>query len=192
MPGRWSGSGAEVRAEIETWRHFNEMRPHSSLGYEASAELVATIMEQDAAPAKATTGRTAAACAGSALRRAAQPPRKGQVMEQRGPKSSQAWSEQAGQATSSKPPRTGPQSVLLDDRIYASCTRYDRLGGPNSLLLVVPDPAAKATHAGDETHFGHRNIAVGTREQIADLADPTFYRRREQLLAEFFARLVLE
>ena len=74
----WFRSRAEAKAVIETWRrHFNDVRPHSSLGYMTPAAFVARLKEQDAAPAKAT-GRTAAVCGASALRPVASPSRKGQ------------------------------------------------------------------------------------------------------------------
>jgi len=73
----WFRSRAEAKAVIETWRqHYNEVRPHSSLGYLTPAAFAAKIGEQDAAPAQAT-GRTAAACGAFALRPVAQPSRKG-------------------------------------------------------------------------------------------------------------------
>jgi len=73
----WFRSRAEAKAVIETWRqHYNEVRPHSSLGYLAPAAFAAAIREQDAAPAQAT-GRTAAVCGAFALRPVAQPSRKG-------------------------------------------------------------------------------------------------------------------
>lgn len=74
----WFRSRAEAKVVIETWRqHYNEVRPHSSLGYLTPAAFAARLKEQDAAPAKAT-GRTAAVCGASALRPVAQPSRKGQ------------------------------------------------------------------------------------------------------------------
>jgi putative transposase len=74
----WFRSRAEAKVVIETWRrHFNEVRPHSSLGYLTPAAFVARIKEQDARPAQAT-GRTAAESGASALRPVAQPPCKGQ------------------------------------------------------------------------------------------------------------------
>ena len=73
----WFRSRAEAKAVIETWRqHYNEVRPHSSLGYLTPAAFAAKIREQNAAPAKAT-GRTAAVCGAFALRPVAQPSRKG-------------------------------------------------------------------------------------------------------------------
>ena len=82
----WFRSRAEAKVVIETWRrHYNEVRPHSSLGYLTPAEFVARLKEQDAASAPAT-GRTAAvcgavmpkACTGTTLRPVASPSRKGQ------------------------------------------------------------------------------------------------------------------
>ena len=73
----WFRSRAEAKVVIEAWRrHFNEVRPHSSLGYLTPAEFVARIGEQDAASGQAT-GRTAAVCGASALRPVASPSRKG-------------------------------------------------------------------------------------------------------------------
>ena len=46
----WFRSRAEAKVVIETWRrHYNEVRPHSSLGYLTPAEFVAKLEEQDAA-----------------------------------------------------------------------------------------------------------------------------------------------
>jgi len=74
----WFRSRAEAKVVIETWRkHFNAVRPHSSLGYLTPAAFVARLKEQDAAFVPAT-GRTAAVSGASALRPVAQPPRKGQ------------------------------------------------------------------------------------------------------------------
>jgi len=73
----WFRSRAEAKVVIESWRrHYNEVRPHSSLGYLTPAEFVARIGEQDAASGQAT-GRTAAVCGASALRPVASPSRKG-------------------------------------------------------------------------------------------------------------------
>ena len=58
----WFRSRAEAKVVIETWRrHFNEVRPHSSLGYLTPAEFVARVQkeEHDARPQQAT-GRVAA------------------------------------------------------------------------------------------------------------------------------------
>jgi putative transposase len=73
----WFRSRAEAKAVIESWRqHYNEVRPHSSLGYLTPAAFAAKIREEDAAPAQAT-GRTAAVCGAFTLRPVAQPSRKG-------------------------------------------------------------------------------------------------------------------
>jgi putative transposase len=73
----WFRSRAEAKIVIETWRrHYNAVRPHSSLGYLTPAEFAARIKEQDAASERAT-GRIAAVCGASALRPVASPPRKG-------------------------------------------------------------------------------------------------------------------
>ena len=72
----WFRSRGEAKVVIEAWRkHFNDVRPHSSLGYLTPAEFMARLKQQDAASVQAT-GRTAAVCGGSALRPVAQPPRK--------------------------------------------------------------------------------------------------------------------
>ncbi len=77
MPSRFR-SRAEAKVVIETWRrHFNEVRPHSSLGYMTPAAFVARLKEQDAASVPAT-GRIATVCGASALRPVASPSRKGQ------------------------------------------------------------------------------------------------------------------
>jgi len=75
----WFRSRAEAKVVIESWRrHFNEVRPHSSLGYLTPAEFAARIEEQDAA-LRPATGRTAAVCGAFALRPVASPSRKGHV-----------------------------------------------------------------------------------------------------------------
>ena len=77
----WFRSRAEAKVVIETWRrHYNEVRPHSSLGYLTPAEFVARI-EQDAA-SRPATGRIAAVCGASALRPVAATSRKGQTKDQ--------------------------------------------------------------------------------------------------------------
>jgi putative transposase len=74
----WFRSRAEAKVVIESWRrHYNEVRPHSSLGYLTPAEFAARIREQDAA-LRPATGRTAAVCRASALRPVASPSREGQ------------------------------------------------------------------------------------------------------------------
>ena len=50
----WFRSRAEAKVIIETWRrHFNDERPHSSLGYMTPAEFVASITT-NAGPVTAT------------------------------------------------------------------------------------------------------------------------------------------
>jgi putative transposase len=74
----WFRSRAEAKVVIEQWRrHFNEVRPHSSLGYLTPAEFAASIRDQDAAYQPAT-GRNAAVCGASAPRPVVSPPHKGQ------------------------------------------------------------------------------------------------------------------
>ena len=69
----WFRSQAEAKVVIESWRqHYNEVRPHSSLGYLTPAEFAAGIREQDAAPRQAT-GRISAVDGASALRPVAEP-----------------------------------------------------------------------------------------------------------------------
>jgi putative transposase len=47
----WFRSRAEAKVVIEAWRrHYNEVRPHSSLGYLTPAEFVTKLKENDAAP----------------------------------------------------------------------------------------------------------------------------------------------
>ena len=73
----WFRSRAEAKVMIETWRrHTNEVRPHSSLGYQTPASFAARIRTEHPA---AATGRTAAVCGASAARPVVQPPRKGQI-----------------------------------------------------------------------------------------------------------------
>jgi putative transposase len=51
----WFLSRAQAKVVIEAWRrHFNEVRPHSSLGYLTPAEFIAKIQQTNAAPATAT------------------------------------------------------------------------------------------------------------------------------------------
>jgi putative transposase len=73
----WFRSRAEAKIVIETWRrHFNEVRPHSSLGYLTPAEFVAKLKKNDAASVSATR-RDAAVDGASAPRPVAPPSRKG-------------------------------------------------------------------------------------------------------------------
>ena len=78
----WFQSRAEAKVVIESWRrHYNEVRPHSSLGYLTPAEFAARIRKQDAA-SRPATGRSAAVCGASALQPVASPSRKGQAKEE--------------------------------------------------------------------------------------------------------------
>ena len=75
----WFRSRAEAKVVIETWRqHFNEVRPHSSLGYQTPAAFAASLTH--AAPRDAT-GRGAAVCGASAPRPVASPPDLGHTEE---------------------------------------------------------------------------------------------------------------
>jgi len=56
----WFRSRAEAKVIIETWRrHYNEVRPHSSLGYLTPNEFVA---RQENAASRQATGQGAAVC----------------------------------------------------------------------------------------------------------------------------------
>jgi putative transposase len=51
----WFLSRAEAQAIVEAWRrHYNEVRPHSSLGYLTPSEFAARLKQNQAAPASAT------------------------------------------------------------------------------------------------------------------------------------------
>ena len=77
----WFRSRAEAKVLIEEWRrHFNEVRPHSSLGYLTPNEFVARGTRP--APRHAT-GRDAAVCGASAPRPVAQPSPRGQMQQAR-------------------------------------------------------------------------------------------------------------
>ena len=79
----WFLSRAEAKAVIEAWRrHYNEVRPHSSLGYLTPAEFAAKLKTERAAPASAT-GRDAARHGGFAPRPVAAPSLKGQTRSRR-------------------------------------------------------------------------------------------------------------
>ena len=76
----WFRSRSEAKVLIEAWRrHFNTVRPHSSLGYLTPAAFAAGVKTQGAASLYAT-GRIAAVCGASAPRPVASPSRKGQTM----------------------------------------------------------------------------------------------------------------
>jgi putative transposase len=81
----WFRSRAEAKIVIEAWRkHYNEVRPHSSLGYLTPAEFVARLKQNDAAPVPAT-GRAAAVDGASAPRPVTSPSRKGYSRAQQRP-----------------------------------------------------------------------------------------------------------
>ena len=68
----WFRSRAEAKVVIETWRqHFNDVRPHSSLGYQTPAEFAAGLAS---AASREATGRDAAVCGAYAPRPVAPPP----------------------------------------------------------------------------------------------------------------------
>ena len=80
---QWFRSRAEATAVIEAWRrHFNEVRPHSSIGYLTPAEFVSKLNQNDAASASAT-GRDAARHGGFAPRPVATSSLKGQTQEEK-------------------------------------------------------------------------------------------------------------
>ena len=84
----WFRSRSEAKVLIEAWRkHFNTVRPHSSLGYLTPAAFAAGVKTQGAANLHAT-GRIAAVCGASAPRPVASPSRKGQMMTATGVASS--------------------------------------------------------------------------------------------------------
>ena len=81
----WFLSRAQAKVVIEAWRrHFNEVRPHSSLGYLTPAEFAAKLQRTNAAPASAT-GRDAARLGGFAPRPVAAPSELGQSKDQETP-----------------------------------------------------------------------------------------------------------
>jgi putative transposase len=74
----WFRSRAEAKVEIECWRkHYNAVRPHSSLGYLTPNAFAKKYKELPSAAAD-TTGRAAALHNGSAPRPVDQPSRMGQ------------------------------------------------------------------------------------------------------------------
>ena len=61
----WFRSRADAKVVIEVWRrHYNAVRPHSSLGYLTPAEFVA----KETTASHQATGRDAAVCRASAPR----------------------------------------------------------------------------------------------------------------------------
>ena len=82
---KWFLSRAQAKVVFEAWRrHFNEVRPHSSLGYLTPAEFAAKLQHTNAAPALAT-GRGAARHGGFAPRPVAAPFELGQSKDQEAP-----------------------------------------------------------------------------------------------------------
>jgi putative transposase len=80
----WFRSRAEAKVMIETWRrHYNEVRPHSSIGYLTPAAFAAKIDNQKTAPAQAT-GPSAAVLGACALRPVVKPPHQGHSKAERG------------------------------------------------------------------------------------------------------------
>jgi putative transposase len=78
----WFRSRAEAKAVIESWRrHYNEVRPHSSLGYLTPAAFAR--LEAKTAAFPGATGRGAAVCGASTPRPVARPPHAGQKAERR-------------------------------------------------------------------------------------------------------------
>jgi putative transposase len=78
----WFRSRAEAKVVIESWRrHYNEVRPHSSLGYLTPTAFAAKLKQTDAVPASAT-GRDAALIGGFAPRPVATPSLKGQQSQE--------------------------------------------------------------------------------------------------------------
>jgi putative transposase len=81
----WFLSRAEAKAIIEAWRrHYNEVRPHSSISYLTPAEFAEKLQQTNAALASAT-GRDAARHGGFAPRPVAAPSLKGQSNDQETP-----------------------------------------------------------------------------------------------------------
>jgi putative transposase len=81
----WFLSRAQAKVVIEAWRrHFNEVRPHSSIGYLTPAAFAAKLKDNDAASASAT-GRNAARLGGFAPRPVATSSLKGQSKKQETP-----------------------------------------------------------------------------------------------------------
>jgi putative transposase len=82
----WFRSRAEAKAIIEAWRrHYNEVRPHSSLDYLTLNEFVARAARSASDQAM---GRDAALHGASAARPVAEPSRRGQMQPAREPVSS--------------------------------------------------------------------------------------------------------
>jgi putative transposase len=81
----WFLSRTQAKVVLEAWRrHFNKVRPHSSLGYLTPAEFAAKPQHTNAALASATGGG-AARCGGTAPWPVATPSLKGQSNDQETP-----------------------------------------------------------------------------------------------------------
>jgi len=81
----WFLSRTQAKVVIEAWRrHFNEVRPHSSIGYLTPAAFAAKLKDNDAASASAT-GRDAARHGGFAPRPVAPSSLNGQSKSQETP-----------------------------------------------------------------------------------------------------------
>jgi putative transposase len=75
----WLRSRAEAKVVIETWRrHFNDVRPHTSLSYQTPAAFTAGVAR---AASRDATGRDAAISGGFASRPVAPPPECGHKQE---------------------------------------------------------------------------------------------------------------
>jgi len=82
---KWFLSRAQAKVVFEAWRrHFNEVRPHSSLGYLTPAAFATKLQQTNAVPASAT-GRDAARLGGFAPRPVATPSLMGQSKDQETP-----------------------------------------------------------------------------------------------------------
>jgi putative transposase len=65
----WFRSRAEAKVVIETWRrHYNEVRPHSSLGYQTPAVFAAAQVAQESSQEARTAPRAATGQGATALR----------------------------------------------------------------------------------------------------------------------------
>jgi hypothetical protein len=140
---------------------YNEVRPHSSLGYLTPAAFAAKL-KNDAAPASAT-GQDAALNGGFAPRPVATPSLKGQLSEQETPVlSTKPWSEESGQVT---PGATVP-------RIMREIRRRTRVVG------AFPDGNSAINLAGARL----RHIA-GTRWSTKRYLDAELLKQRNAMIA---------
>jgi len=79
----WFRSRAEAKVLIEAWlRHYNAVKPHSSLGYLTPNEFVAKLKRE--AASRQATGRDAAVPGASAPRPVASPPCEGHTQRKAG------------------------------------------------------------------------------------------------------------